>query len=117
MEEYAADMPYMVITRHDHFTDDLLRRNLRYVGTEVLFSDDTHGLAQKSYIDYMHDRDLLVWVNAIVYNYRSVLAGGHNDDISVVGREDKGWGWLMDRGFDIIQTDWTLPLKQYMDKR
>lgn len=116
MEEYAADMPYIVITRHDNFTDELLHRNLRYVGTEVLFSDDSHALAQKAYIDSMHDKNLLVWVNSIVYNYRSVLAGGHNDDISVVGREDEGWGWLIDRGFDIIQTDWTLPLKLYMDK-
>ena len=117
MEDYASDMPYMVITRHDNFTDELLRRNVRYIGTEVLFDDDNHGFAKPEYVKYMHDRNLLVWVNAIVYNYRAVLAGGHNDDISVVGREDEGWGWLMDRGYDIIQTDWTLPLKLYMDKR
>jgi len=117
MEDYASDMPYMVITRHDNFTDDLVRRNLRYIGTEVLFTEDSHGFAQPGYIQYMHDKNLLVWVNAIVYNYKSVLAAGHNDDISIVGREDEGWGWLMDRGYDIIQTDWTLPLKLYMDKR
>jgi len=117
MEDYASDMPYMVITRNDHFTDELLRRNLRYIGTEVLFTDESHGFAKRGYVDYLHERKLLVWVNAIVYNYQSVLAAGHNDDISVIGREDEGWGWLMERGYDIIQTDWTLPLKLYMEKK
>lgn len=28
----------------------------------------------------------------------------------------KGWGWLADRGYDIIQTDWTLALKTYLEK-
>ena len=28
----------------------------------------------------------------------------------------KGWGWLADRGFDIIQTDWALPLRMYLDE-
>ena len=92
MEDYAADMPYMVITRNDNFTDELLRRKLRYIGTEVLFTEESHPFAKREYVDYMHERNLLVWANAIVYNYQSVLAAGHNDDISVVGREDEGWG-------------------------
>ena len=117
MEAYASDMPYIVITRNDTFTDDLLRRNLRYIGTEVLFDKESSPLAQREYVNAMHDKNLLVWANSIVYNYKTVLAAGHNDDISVVGREDEGWGWLMDRGYDIIQTDWTLPLKLYMDRR
>ena len=117
MEDYAADMPYIVITKNDDFSDSLLKRNLRYVGTEVLFKEDSHPLAQREYVNAMHDKNLLVWVNSIVYDYKAVLAGGHNDDISVVGREEEGWGWLIDRGYDIIQTDWTLPLKMYMEKR
>ena len=117
MENYAADMPYMVITRNDCFTDDLLCRKLRYIGTEVLFAEESHKFAQRNYIDYMHERKLLVWVNAIVYDYKVVLAAGHNDDISVVGQEDDGWGWLIERKYDIIQTDWTLPLKMYINRK
>ena len=45
------------------------------------------------------------------------LAGGHSDDASLTGDPDAGWGWLMDRGFDIIQTDWPGMLRQYMDAR
>lgn len=115
MEEYAADIPYMVVTRHDDFSADLCKRNLRYIGTEVLFEDDTHEMAQQEYVDDMHSLKLLTWVNAIVYDYREVLAGGHNDDISVLGNEADGWGWLIKQGFDIIQTDWTQSLKLYLN--
>ena len=65
----------------------------------------------------MHRQGLMVWSNAIVYDYRSVLSAGHNDDISIAGREDEGWGWLIDRGFDMIQTDWLMALRQYMAAR
>ena len=43
------------------------------------------------------------------------LAGGHDDDASVLGHPEQGWGWLMDRGFDIIQTDWVLHCRRYLD--
>ena len=39
---------------------------------------------------------------------------GHSDDVSVTGETEKGW--LADRGYDIIQTDWTLALKTYLEK-
>ena len=28
-----------------------------------------------------------------------------------------GWGWLLDKGFDIIQTDWCGMLKNYIENR
>ena len=34
-----------------------------------------------------------------------------------MGDPDNGWGWIADKGFDIIQTDWSLPLRQYLDGR
>lgn len=117
VEEVAPDLPYMVMTRNDTFSEELLQRKLRYMGTEVLFAEDTSPLAQNGYVDHMHALGLKVWANAIVYYYRTVLSGGHNDDISVVGREDEGWGWLADRGYDIIQTDWPLACRLYLENR
>ncbi len=117
VEQTAPDMPYMVITRKDTFSEQLNKRPMRYIGTEVLFKDENDPLASHEYIERMHAMGLKVWVNAIVYNYRTVLAGGHSDDVAMTNSEENGWGWLIDRGFDIIQTDWTLPLKLYMDRR
>ena len=61
--------------------------------------------------------NFIVWANAIVYDYRVQLSAGHNDDISVAGFPDDGWGWLIDLGVDMIQTDWTGMLRQYMNTK
>jgi len=117
VEQLAPDMPFMTIAwDEDKVSERLLKRKLNFVGLEVLFATDDKPIASPEYIEWMHRNNLIVWANAIVYNYRAVLAGGHNDDISVVGRMDEGWGWLADRGFDIIQTDWPLPMIQYLEK-
>ena len=94
----------------------MLRRPLRYAGVEAVFASEQVPIASKAYVESMHEKNLIVWANAIVYNYRDVLAAGHNDDISVSGRPDEGWGWLLVQGYDIIQTDWPLMLSQYMYK-
>ena len=64
----------------------------------------------------MHNDGKLVWVNSIIYDYRRQLAGGHSDDTAMTVSEDFGWGWLADRGFDFIQTDWTMMLVDYLKK-
>ena len=118
VEEAAWDIPYMVIARdHDTFTDELLKRRMRYVGVEALFAADDSPIADPAYIERMHECGLIMWANGIIYNYKDVLAANHSDDISVSVDEDLGWGWLLDRGFDIIQTDWPLALDMYLRKR
>lgn len=115
VEEVAADLPYMAITSSsDDFSETLLKRNLRYIGTEALFTTDDEPVAQKSYIERMHDLGLKVWYNAILYNYKVLLAARHSDDVAVSGDPDSSWGWLIRQGVDMIQTDWTPMLRHYM---
>ncbi len=117
VEEVAPDIPYMVVAREkDECTDALLKRKLRYAGVEALFETDEAPIASPAYIEDMHEKGLLVWANAIVYNHRAVLASGHSDDISAQGDYEAGWGWLARRGFDIIQTDWVMPMIRYLEK-
>lgn len=118
IEEAAPEVNYMAIIRdRDTWSDIIAGRRINYVGAEVLFSGEDSEFATREYVEKMNRRGLAVWVNSIVYDYRAVLAAGHNDDISVVGREDEGWGWLMDRGYNFIQTDWPLALRLYAEKR
>jgi glycerophosphoryl diester phosphodiesterase len=117
VEEVAPDIPYMVIARErDECTDALLKRKLRYAGVEALFTQESAPIASPAYIEDMHKKGLIVWANAIVYDHRAVLAAGHSDDVSAPGDCDAGWGWLARRGFDIIQTDWVMPLIRYLEK-
>lgn len=115
VEEVASDLPYMVVAwDRDDFTEELLRRNMRYVGVEALFATEDVPICQESYVRSMTERGMVMWANSIVYDYNAVLTAGHTDDIAVSTDPDYGWGWLVDRGFNIIQTDWPLALSQYL---
>ena len=118
LEQVAPDIPFLpIIRKEDKVTDELLKRDIRLIGAEVLFEKEEEELAGEAYIKKMHDRNLLLWVNAIVYDYKAVLAAGFSDDVSAAGKPDEGWGRLAQMGYDIIQTDWVLPLKTYLEQK
>ena len=85
------------------------------VGVEICFSTDNDLACAPETLDLLHKNGLLAWSNAIVFSYKSVLSAGHSDDTAMLGDPDNGWGWLVDRGFDILQTDWTLPCRLYLE--
>lgn len=115
LEQLAPDIPFMPIVREEHPVHErLLKSNINYVGVEVLFKKDDSPLAGEEFIEKMHRDKILVWANAIIYDYKEQLSGGHSDDTALTVSEDYGWGWLADRGFDLIQTDWTMMLVDYL---
>ena len=116
--QIAPDLPILPVLRGaDPFTGTEVERAIRQAGTEVLFATEDEVLASAAYIDTIHRRGQQLWVNAIVYNRTDILSAGHTDDRAVAGDYDGGWGWLVDRGFDIIQTDFTAQLKRYLQTR
>lgn len=117
LENLCPELPFLPIVAEEHpMHKELMRRNINYIGAEVLFEKDDSPLAGKEFIDMMHNDGKLVWVNSIIYDYLKQLAGGHSDDTAMTVSEDYGWGWLADRGFDFIQTDWTMMLVDYLKK-
>lgn len=117
VECYASDINYIAIMENeDRFTDVIKNKNIRYVGVEAVFATEDAPICQPEYIEKMHNQGLALWGNGIVFNYRRVLSAGHTDDVSVSGNPDAGWGWLLDRGFDLVQTDFTSQLRRYMDQ-
>ena len=118
LKECAADFMFLPIVRdRDEVTDMLRSQGINCIGAEILFEKETAPVASREYIDAMHEKGMVLFANAIVYNYKEVLSAGHNDDISAAGEPERGWGWLIDRGFDIIQTDWCGMMKHFMEHR
>ena len=117
LEELAPELAFMPIVT-DTFPqhEELMKRNIRYIGAEVLFADDSAEVASEKFIEKMHRDGKLVWVNAIIYRYQKQLSGGHSDDSSICVSPEQGWGWLADRGFDLIQTDWTMMMIDFLKK-
>lgn len=117
LENLCPELAYIPIVSEKHPThNELMKKNLNYVGAEVLFKKDDSYLASSEFIDMMHRDKKLVWVNSIIYDYKEQLSGGHSDDTAMTVSEDYGWGWLADRGFDFIQTDWTMMLTEYLKR-
>ncbi|WP_316814209.1 hypothetical protein [Pedobacter heparinus] len=57
---------------------------------------------------------LRLWVNALWPNHN----GGHDDDRAVEMNEpDQSWGWLINNGANIIQTDRPKQLLEYLRKK
>lgn len=118
MEELAPDFAYMTFCKEqDKDSEMLCHRKLNYLGTEALFSTEKSEFATTAYHEKMHKLGLLTWANAIVFNYKTVHAAGHNDDISATGRPDDGWGYLANLGYDMIQTDWVEQCVRYLAKK
>ncbi len=114
-EIYAPDMPLMpMVWTEDPCLEMMKNYKVRYVGSECLFTSDTDPIASPEYIEKMHAAGYTVWGNAIMYNFRKELAGGHSDDNSLLKDPAEGWGWLADRGFDVIQTDWLMQCDTYL---
>lgn len=117
LEELCPELPYIPIVREKHpLHEELMKMNINYLGAEVLFKKDNSYLASEKFIDMMHRDGKLVWVNSIIYDYKEQLSGGHSDDTAMTVSEDYGWGWLADRNFDFIQTDWTMMLVDYLKR-
>lgn len=116
IEKYGYDLPYMAMVKdEDERYEERLAKLPKFVGCEILFDKESAPVASPEYINRLHSDGKFAFVNALVYDYRKILAAGHNDDISICGREQEGWGWLADR-FDIVQTDFLLPCRLYLEK-
>ena len=95
-------------------SEKIEKMDINFIGAELVFKNEMSPVALDSYIEKMHKNGKILWGNAIVYSSSVPLAAGHSDDISLTSDPKKGWGWLVDKGFDIIQTDWTYHCANYL---
>ena len=115
VEAYAPTYDYMpVFMEEDRASERIKQMDIHYIGAELVFKSEDSPIARDSYIGAMKKDGKLLWANSLVYASKVLLAAGHNDDISMTENPDRGWGWLADKGFDIIQTDWTRDLAEYL---
>ena len=116
IEAYAPDIQFLPVIKADNGCHEMMKRkNINYIGSELLFTSEEDETASEAYRETLRRDGKLTWVNAIVYDYRAVLAAGHSDDAAILGDPEFGWGWCADR-FDIIQTDWIGSLSRYLEK-
>lgn len=113
----APDFAYMPIINEDiaHFYELGGDRLPGFIGAELVFATEESPILRDCTVEMLHKDGKIVWGNSIQFSAKKILSAGHNDDISLSGSPDDGWGWLVRHGFDIIQTDWVCPLKLYLE--
>lgn len=117
MESFAPELPFMPVVKEScSCHEELMTRNINYIGIETCFKSDSAEVASDAFIEKIHGDGKLLWANAIIFNHRQQLAGGHSDDTALTVSEDLGWGYLADKGYDFIQTDWTGMLVEYLKR-
>ncbi|WP_040167462.1 glycerophosphodiester phosphodiesterase family protein [Microbacterium gorillae] len=87
---------------------------INLVGVELIAADRSHEFLAPGAIDELRARGLACLLNAINLNNRVPLFAGFDDETSVLGDPDAGWGELLRLGADLIQTDWTSLLGDYL---
>lgn len=113
----ASDFAYMPIINEDitpfyELGGDSLPG---FIGAELVFATEESPILANRTVDMLHKDGKIAWGNSIQFSAKKILSAGHNDDISLSGNPDAGWGWLIHHGFDIIQTDWVCALKNYVE--
>ena len=90
--------------------------SLNLVGVELIARTRKDELFRNEAIEYIHSKNLFCWVNALTLyavEMKPDLYGGLDDDLSIVKGPEYGWGKLIDKGIDVIQTDWPAILKNF----
>ena len=116
LRELACDVPFMLMLRKaDRDAENLLiNSGINFIGEELIFRSEDDYLVSDEHIAFLKQNDLYAWGNTIVYNYKDVISAGKTDDRALLGEEDAVWGWFIEKGFDVIQTDWVRELKEYI---
>lgn len=120
MEQEGAGFMYIPIQR---YTLDGLKEaeesNINMVGIELTFDDPE--MVSPERMKEWHEKGYILLTNSLSLGGRTLNAV-HDDDRSVGtgmaedGDPDGGWGWLVKRGFDIIQTDYSDRLWEYLKR-
>ena len=109
-------VPYPLIprvTEPEQVQDVLGYANLNVIGFELIAPTEGSPFLASGYIASLHARNLLVFVNALSFGPEMLQFAGYDDETSVLGDPDQGWGRLIALGADIIQTDWPDLLHSY----
>lgn len=86
---------------------------INVVGVEAIADAADSELFAAENIQWMREQGLYVWVNSITLSDHHILSGTFDDDKALREGGDAAWGVLMERGYNVIQTDWPAQLASY----
>lgn len=108
------DVMYMPIIKTVEELEQVMQfEGLNIAAVEMVFTSLDSDLLNPEIMKALHNKNILVWVNALTLSDTHVLSAKIDDDTAILDN-GQSWGKLVDMGFDIIQTDWPYPLYNYL---
>lgn len=97
----------------------LAEEEINTVGVEMIAFTPESEMFDLKNIQWIKDQGLFAWTNAIKLGLGDdiVLCGGYDDNKAITENADAAWGVLMERGYNVIQTDWPALLSRYRDNK
>ena len=93
------------------------KHGVKMRGVEVLFRSEDDLFAQPEFVKKERKEGRFVWVNSIHLDGRPDMCAEHGDNYAIFDDPDKHWGFLLDRGYRVIQTDWPVELNRWLDTK
>lgn len=118
LADTAPKFQYMGIIRTvDEYELVMSYSKINTVAMEINYPSMDEQVASDDFLNKVHSDGLLAWTNALTLNDNHPLAGGMDDNISIIKGPEYGWGKLIEKGYDIIQTDWPSLVVKYIEKK
>lgn len=107
---------YMPIMKTTDELEIVRKYRINTVGCELLFDTEDHPFLDPAFQAELKRDGSFLWCNAITLG-NSILTAGHDDDGAITVDPVANWGWLVEHGFNVIQTDWPMLLRDFLRLR
>lgn len=117
----GPNLMYMPIVRNqqDYLAEmqTVWKYPVNVLAAEVIMVDPVSEQSCRPLLEELHKRKIMAWINALTLSDGVTLSMWRDDNKAIIDGPEGSWGWLMDLGYDIIQTDWPALLNEYVRKR
>jgi glycerophosphoryl diester phosphodiesterase len=117
LDAHPEKYPFMPIIKHLSDIQQIeAYENINMVGMEIIAENQESPFFQEETIKMIKEKDLFIWINAIRLDDETILYAEFDDDASIIKGPDYGWQVLVDKGADMLQTDWPSLLYNFREK-
>ena len=117
LEDMAPNLAYMPMIRKPEEAECIKNFKINYCMAELMFQDEKDPIVSDEFIGKLKAEGILVWGSSLSIHDWFNNCGGKDDFHAITKDPDEAWGWFVEKGFDIIQTDWPMILREYLDKK
>ena len=115
LESLSPNLAYMPILKSPEEAECIKDYRINFCMAELVFSDLDAPVVADAFLEKLKSQGVMLWGNAITLNDWIILAAGKDDYHAITEGPEDSWGWFVEKGFDVIQTDWPMLLREYLD--